>query len=63
MYIAIRNTSLPVEILNGKIATSKRSTSEHGYGIPAIKFVLERLNAEYTFEYDEGWFQFVAEIP
>ncbi len=63
VYIAIRNTSLPVEILNGKIATSKRSTSEHGYGIPAIKFVLERLNAEYTFEYDEGWFQFVAEIP
>lgn len=63
VYIAIRNTSLPVEILNGKIATSKKNTTEHGYGIPAIKFILDQLEAEYTFEYNNGWFQFVAEIP
>ena len=63
VYIAIRNTSSPVEIQNGKIATSKKNTSEHGYGIPAIKFILEQLKAEYTFEYNDGWFQFVAEIP
>ena len=63
VYIAIRNTSSPVDIQNGKIATSKKNTSEHGYGIPAIKFILEQLKAEYTFEYNDGWFQFVAEIP
>lgn len=63
VYIAIRNTSLPVEILNRKIATSKKSSSEHGYGIPAIKFILDQLKAEYTFEYIDGWFHFVAEIP
>ena len=63
VYIAVRNTSLPVEILNGKIDTSKKNVAEHGYGIPAIKYILEQLNAEYTFEYNDGWFQFVAEIP
>ena len=63
LYISVRNTSLPVVISNGKIATDKPGTLEHGYGIPAIRFILDQLNAEYTFEYKNGWFQFVAEIP
>ncbi len=63
VYISIRNTSEPVAIVNGEIATSKPNAAEHGFGIPAVKYILERLNAEYTFAYKDGWFQFVAEIP
>lgn len=63
LYISVRNTSLPVQIENGAIATAKGSRVDHGYGIPAIRYVLNRLQAEYTFDYRSGWFQFVAEIP
>lgn len=63
VYISIRNTSNPVVIVNNEIPTSKPDATEHGFGIPAVKYILERLNAEYTFAYNDGWFQFVAEIP
>lgn len=63
VYISIRNTSEPVAIVNGGIATSKPNTAEHGFGLPAVKYILERLGAEYTFAYKDGWFRFVAEIP
>lgn len=62
LYISVRNTSLPVDIVNNEIATTKARRAEHGYGIPAIKFVLAQLGAEYTFGYQDGWFQFAAEI-
>ena len=63
IYISIRNTSEPVTIVDGNIPTTKKSTMEHGYGIPAAKYILKQLNAEYTFAYNDGWFQFAAEIP
>ena len=63
VYISIRNTSNPVVIVNNEISTSKPDATEHGFGIPAVKYILEQLNAEYTFAYNDGWFQFVAEIP
>lgn len=63
IYISICNTSEPVDIVNGGIATSKLNTAEHGFGLPAVKYILERLGAEYTFDYKDGWFQFAAEIP
>lgn len=63
LYLSIRNTSKPVIIFNGEISTSKPDASEHGYGLPAVKYILEQLKAEYTFEYKDGWFQFAAEIP
>lgn len=62
IYISIRNTSVPVTILHGEIATTKQNATEHGYGLPAVKYILNQLNAEYTFAYQDGWFQFVAEI-
>jgi hypothetical protein len=43
--------------------TNKSKKREHGYGLPAIRFILEQLHAEYAFDYSDGWFQFVAEIP
>ena len=63
VYVSIRNTSNPVVIVNGEIATSKQNPAEHGFGIPAVKYILDQLNAEYTFAYKDGWFQFVIEIP
>ena len=63
IYIAIRNTSDPVTIIHGEILTTKQNTTEHGYGLPAVKYILNHLEAEYTFAYHNGWFQFVAEIP
>lgn len=62
-YLSIRNTSNPVVIENGTIETSKDNCHEHGYGIPAVRYILDNMSAEYTFEYQNGWFQFVAELP
>lgn len=62
LYISIRNTSNPVKIENGRIATSKKDSLSHGFGLVSICYVLDRLGAEYSFYYEEGWFSFVAEI-
>ena len=62
LYISIRNTTEPVEIVNGLIITTKANPTEHGYGLPAVKYILEQLHAEYTFDYSDGWFQFAAEL-
>ena len=63
MFISIRNTSLPVTIVNNMIPTSKAPADEHGFGLSQIKTVLEQLDSEYAFSYESGWFEFVAEIP
>lgn len=63
LYVAVRNTSRYIEIVDGHIATTKSSATDHGYGIPAIRYVLDELGAEYTFDYSDGWFRFVSEIP
>lgn len=62
LSIVIRNTSPEIEISNGNIKSSKPNPTEHGYGLPAVKYILNELGAEYTFEYSNGWFTFVAEI-
>lgn len=62
LYISIRNTSAPVEVVDGRIPTSKQDSLSHGFGLMSVSFVLDQLNAEYTFGYDEGWFHFAAEI-
>lgn len=62
LYVSIRNTSEPVQIVDGKISTSKQDSLSHGFGLMSVGFVLEKLGAEYSFGYDEGWFHFAAEI-
>ncbi len=62
LYISIRNTSNPVKIENGKIATSKNDSLSHGFGLMSVCYTLDTLGAEYTYDYNEGWFNFVAEI-
>lgn len=63
IYISIRNTSLPVTIVNNHIPTTKEPKKDHGYGLSHIQYILNQLNAEFTFTYENGWFEFVAEIP
>lgn len=62
LYISIRNTSEPVQVVDGKIPTSKQDSLSHGFGLLSVTYVLDKLDAEYTFGYDEGWFHFAAEI-
>ena len=49
--------------MDGKIPTSKEDSLSHGFGLRSVTYVLDKLDAEYTFDYDEGWFHFAAEIP
>lgn len=63
LYLSVRNTSNPVNIEDGHIKTTKENTQEHGYGIPAVRYILDGMNAEYIYDYQDGWFQFVAELP
>ena len=39
------------------------SASEHGFGLPSVCRILASLHAEYVYDYEDGWFQFTAEIP
>lgn len=63
LYISVQNTSPPVQVDGEVIPTSKPESAQHGYGMPAIRYVLDRMQAEYTFDYEDGWFRFAAEIP
>ena len=62
LYISIRNTSEKVVVVDGKIPTSKQDSLSHGFGLLSVTYVLDELDAEYTFGYDQGWFHFAAEI-
>lgn len=62
LYIAIANTSAPVDT-DGSLTTSKPDALRHGYGLSNVCALLDKLNAEYTFTYEDGWFRFAAEIP
>lgn len=62
-FLMIENTSKPVEIIDGDIVSSKIESSDHGYGLINVKQILNELQAEYTYFYEDGRFKFVAEIP
>lgn len=63
LYISIRNTSPQVEIQEGRLPITSKNSMEHGYGLGAVVYILEKLKADYTYTYQDGWFQFSAEIP
>lgn len=63
LFLSVRNTSNPVTIMGDTIPTSKTPKDEHGFGLSRIQLILKQLNAEYTFVYENGWFEFVAEFP
>lgn len=63
LFLSVRNTSNPVTIMGDTIPTSKTPKEEHGFGLSRIQLILKQLHAEYTFAYENGWFEFVAEFP
>lgn len=63
VFLSIRNTSLPVFCSGDGIPTTKANPNAHGYGLAGACRVLENVHAEYTYQYQNGWFQFTAEIP
>ena len=63
LFLSVSNTAPPVEIRDNTIKSTKMPRQDHGFGLPAICSVLEGLKAEYAFDYENGWFRFVAEIP
>lgn len=63
LFLSVQNSSLPVVIIDGTIQTTKEPKEEHGFGLANVCRILDQLGAEYTFSYENGTFQFVAEIP
>lgn len=63
LFVSIKNTSPPVEIINGTVVSSKTDKYLHGYGLPNVRHILTMLQAEFTFAYEDGWFCFATEIP
>lgn len=59
---SVRNTTLPVEIKNDTIQTTKPNASLHGFGISNIKLILNKYHADFVMDYEDGWFQFTGEI-
>lgn len=63
IYLSIRNTSNPVTITDNHILSTKEPREDHGYGLSRIQYILNQLNAEFAFTFENGWFEFVSEIP
>ena len=63
LFISVLNPSIPVEIINNDITTTKKNPSFHGFGLRNIKDILHKYNAEYIMSYDDGCFLFSIECP
>ena len=57
VFLSVRNTSLPVQITDGGIVSSKSDGLEHGYGLQNIRYILSLYDAIPVIEYTDGWFQ------
>ena len=63
LSIRIINPSKSVQINNGYIPTTKHEPLLHGFGISNVSDILEKYNAEYFFNYENGRFIFSADWP
>lgn len=63
IFLSMDNTAAPVNIVDGQVRTSKGDPQQHGFGLNNVKMILNDLHAEYTIQYQDGWFHFAAEIP
>lgn len=63
LSISIINPSRPVQILNGKIASTKEEPLLHGFGLSNVKDILDQYKAEYFFTYEKERFIFSADWP
>ncbi len=58
--LSLRNTSLPVEITDNCIATTKPTAEQHGFGLKNIKAILNSYNFQYAMKYQDNQFLFSA---
>lgn len=63
LFISVLNPSVPVEIIDNDIPTTKENPSFHGFGLRNIKDILHKYTAEYIMTYDDGCFLFSIECP
>ena len=63
LTLSIRNTTEPVQIVNGVPRTTKSDRQNHGYGLQNVERLLDDMKAEHAWTYQDYWFSFVAEIP
>ena len=63
LLFCVRNRSLPVKIRDGMIASTKTNASAHGYGLANIRTILSRYPHAYDLTYDDGWVQFLVDLP
>lgn len=63
LFLSILNTSPPVQIVNGHIATTKEKPELHGFGLPNVKEVLARYGVVPYMCFRDGTFRFSFEWP
>lgn len=60
---SIRNRSLPVNIVDGHMKTTKPNPELHGFGLRNVDSILSNYpNAFHHLEYEDGWFYYTFEI-
>lgn len=63
LSITIINPSLPVQIVDGLIPSTKSDPLLHGFGLHNVENILNKYQAEYTFSFGDGRFIFTADWP
>lgn len=64
LFLSIENSSLPVEIVNDRIASTKPEPELHGFGLPNVLRTLEKAGAMHVMKYHQGGsFLFCSEWP
>lgn len=60
LSISIITPSRPIQIIEGKIATTKLNPPLHGFGLRNVEDILEKYHAEYTLSCEDGQFIFTT---
>lgn len=63
LFLIVTNPSRPVKIVDGRIATSKKDTMLHGFGLRNVQDILKQYDAEHTVLYENGRFVFQCSWP
>lgn len=63
-FFSVRNRSRPVTVPRGGLpASTKEDPDLHGYGLQNVVTILHKYRALYDLHWEDGWFQFVTELP
>lgn len=56
LQISVKNSSLPLTIVENAIPTSKEPKAEHGFGLPRIQYIVKQFRGTCVFDFQNGWF-------